>query len=98
MFIEFHKPNNTVIVEHANILPNGLVTARVLISLANKLQKFEYWHRQHGGASKDTPFVRHIQGEGGRVTATVQAGNVSLKMALRGDEWIVLGDALKLSD
>ena len=97
MYTEFHKPG-TVVVEHANILPSGVLTARVLVSLANKLQKFEYWHRHHGGGPRDTPYVRNIQGEYGKITATVQSGELVLKIALKGDDWVVLGDALKVSD
>lgn len=98
MFVEFYG-SPKVIVEHANILPSGILTAKVLIALANKLQKFEYWQRHNGGPHpRETPFVRHIQGEGGKVTATVVSGAMSLKLALKGDDWIVLGDALKVSD
>lgn len=97
MYVEFHR-SETVTVEHANLLPGGVVTARVLITLANKLQKLEYWHKHHGGSPKEVPYVKHLQGEGGKVTALVQSGTMTLKMALRGDDWIVLGDALKVSD
>ena len=89
-----------------DLLPLGCVTSKILISLATKLTKLEYWHRQHGGDNKGAPCLRLLQGSReGRITALVQSGNMTLKLALRRragstgeDEWIVLGDALKVAD
>jgi hypothetical protein len=45
------------------------------------------------------PCLRLIQGaRDGRITALVQTGDITLKLRLKGDEWVVLGDALKVSD
>lgn len=89
-------------MEDANYLP-GLVTAKILHSLANKLNQVEKYSRQHGNPTQ--PTLRLLQNEGGRVIALVQTGNVNLKLALRRnaattgeEEWILLGDALKVSD
>ncbi len=89
-----------------DLIPIGCVTARVLMSLANKLRKLEYWHKHNGGAKLEPPSLRLIQcSKQGKVTALVQSGNLTLKLALRynashtGEEdWVVLGDALKISD
>lgn len=93
----------TVQVEDADLLPTGCVTAKVLMALAVKLNKLEQWHRTIAGKPDGAPCLRLIQGSrDGRITALVQSGNMTLKLALkRGtgeDEWVVLGDALKVSD
>lgn len=90
----------TVTVEHINLIPNGCITAKVLHLLANKLIQMENWQRRNGGSKTDVPCLRLLQGSrDGRITALVQTGNITLKLAMKGgDEWIVLGDALKVSD
>ncbi len=97
--------NSTVPVTQADLLPSGLVTAKVLIGLANKLSKLEYWQRHHQRSigSVEIPYLRLLRvSPEGRITALIQSGNLTLKLALRrstgDDEWIVLGDALKVSD
>lgn len=92
----------TVQVEDADLLPVGCVTSKVLMALAVKLNKLEQWHRSVAGKT-EPPCLRLVQGSrDGRITALVQSGNMTLKLALkRGtgeDEWVVLGDALKVSD
>jgi hypothetical protein len=90
----------TVTVEHMDMIPIGCITAKILHSLADKLVKLEHWQRQIGGPRKDLPCLRLLQGgRDGRITALVQSGTMTLKLALRkGEEWVVLGDALKISD
>lgn len=92
---------------HADLLPAGIVTAKVLMGLANKLQKLDYWQRQrHAGQHTEPPYLTLLQvSSEGRVTALVQSNGITLKLALRRkasstgeDEWVVLGDALKVSD
>lgn len=86
-------------VETVDLFPNGCITAKVLHSLASKLIKLEMFQRRQTGKMQGTPCLRLIQGSrNGRITALVHAAGVTLKLVLRGDDWVVLGDALKVSD
>lgn len=77
------------------MLPVGCVKAEDLHSLARSLKKVEAWHQKHGGKKGDEPCLRLIQGaRTGRVTALVQSGNMTIKLALRDGDWMILGDAL----
>jgi hypothetical protein len=78
-------------------LPIGCLTAARLLSLARTLNRLEVWYRQHG--KPDKPCLRLVQGaRNNRITALVQVGDMTLKLQLKGEEWIVLGDALKVCD
>lgn len=88
-------------VENMDMLPIGCLNAKVLRALASKMDQLEMFHRKHGGKKHDAPCLRLVQGSReGRITALVQSGGMMLKLSLRGSEseWIVLGDALKVSD
>ena len=83
----------------AEYLPNGMTTSRVLSSLASALQKLEYWHRQHTGQHLEPPYLRLLQvSSEGRVSALVQSDTVTFKLIFRKGSWVMLGDALKVSD
>lgn len=93
-WVEFVNP---IPVAYMDLLPNGCITSHKLISLANQLSKMERWYRQH--RVNDVPCLRLVQGSrDGRITALVQVGSITLKLQMKGDDWIVLGDALKVSD
>lgn len=81
-------------------LPQGCLTAERLFSLARMLNKLEGWARRQGLAKGHvTPCLRLVQGSrDNRVTALVEVGDVTLKLQMKGEDWIVLGDALKVSD
>lgn len=85
---------------NADYLPGGMLTARVLNGLAITLQKLETWHKSHNpGQSLEPPYIRLLQvSSEGRVSALVQSGDFTLKLILRRGAWVVLGDALKISD
>jgi len=93
-------------VSDADLLPSGCVPAKVLSSLVIKMRKLDYWRKSHGEPHLDPPSLRLLQfTPEGRVTALVQSGDMNLRLALRRnasstgeDEWVVLGDALKVSD
>lgn len=101
-FYEASKPlfvkRETVKVEYPDLLPAGCLTARVIHNLANKLHQIDKFSKQHG--TIEVPYLKYLQaGNDGRVHAFVVTGSITLKLALRSDdEWIVLGDALKVSD
>lgn len=79
--------------------PSGCLTADRLFSLARTLNRMERYHKRLRGKPTDAPCIRLIQGaRNGRVTALVQTGNMTLKLLLQGEDWIVLGDALKVTD
>jgi hypothetical protein len=81
------------------MIPKGCVKPDDLHSLARALNRLKAFHSKHGGASKDDPCLRLIQGSrNGRITALVESGGMMLKMALKDGEWIALGDALKALD
>lgn len=85
-------------VEYMDPLPIGCVTADRLFSLARTLNKLESWYRRHT-KTHEAPCLRLVQGaRDGRITALVTVGSITLKLALKGDDWVVLGDALKVSD
>lgn len=90
----------TVTVEQADLLPIGCITAKTLHLLASKLVQLENWHRRNGGPKNEIPCLRMLRGSrDGHITALVSSGGITLKLALKGGEdWIVLGDALKVSD
>jgi hypothetical protein len=82
-----------------DLYPVGCITADRLFSLARTLNRLERYHKRLGGKHHDMPCLRLIQGaRDGRITALVQTGDITLKLRLKGDEWVVLGDALKVSD
>jgi len=96
---EFVKPPTPIVVTHVEMYPSGCLTADRLFSLARTLNRLERYHKRHGGRNSDAPCIRLIQGaRDGRITALVQTGNMTLKLQLKGEDWIVLGDALKVTD
>lgn len=89
----------TIVVAYMEYYPSGCLTAERLFNLAKTLNKLERYHRRHGGKLVDSPCLRLVQGaRNGRVTALVETGDMMLKLQLKGEEWIVLGDALKVTD
>jgi hypothetical protein len=79
-------------------LPTGCVTADALLNLARMLNKLESWYRRQS-KQHEIPCLRLVQGSrNGRITALVQVGPITLKLAMKDENWIVLGDALKVSD
>lgn len=80
-------------------LPQGCLTADRLHGLAKMLNKLEGWARRQGIKSSAPPCLRLIQGSrDSRITALVEVGDTTLKLQMKNEEWIVLGDALKVSD
>lgn len=78
-------------------IPVGCLTANRLLNLARTLNRLEVWYKRHG--KHEVPCIRLVQGaRDGRLTALVQVGAITLKLVMKGDDWIVLGDALKVSD
>ena len=89
--------DNPIKVECMDLLPIGCVTSDKLLSLANQLNKMEKWYRQRN--IDEVPCLRLVQGSrDNRITALVQVGKLTLKLRMKGDSWIVMGDALKVSD
>jgi hypothetical protein len=93
-----HTCNPIIPVVYVEQLPIGCVTAESLLNLARTLSKLESWYRRHS-KKHELPCLRLIQGSrDGRITALVQVGEITLKLQLKSGEWVVLGDALKVSD
>jgi hypothetical protein len=70
-------------------IPEGCIKAEDLHSLARALHKLQAWHHSHGGVRADSPCLRSILvDESESIVATVQSGDLTIKMVLKDGDWV----------
>lgn len=78
------------------MLPLDCVKAEDLHALARAFKRLESFHERLGGTVKAEPCLRSIlQDRYGRITASVQSGDMLFKLVLKDGEWKELGNAIK---